>query len=275
MARRHDGQVVLITGASSGIGAACAEAFAREGARVALCARRADKLDEVRARVEAAGGEALALACDVCERASIEAAVAQTVERWGRLDVVLANAGFGVAAPLARLETGDYRRQFETNVFGVLDTLYATLPHLRAQRGRFGIVGSISGRVGTPGTTAYCASKFALTGFAEGAWHELADQGVSLTLINPGLVRSEIRHKDNHGVLTERPDPAPAWLVMPTEVAAHQMVRALHRRRAEVTITRHGKIIVWIWRHAPRLSRALVRLNTRGKFRDKPRRNEA
>lgn len=263
---RFKDQVVFITGASSGIGAAVALEFAREGAKVALAARRADRLDGVKAEIEATGGAALALECDVTDRTSIDSAVAAAVAEYGRIDVVLANAGFGVSGAATRLETGDYRRQFDTNVFGVIDTVYATLPALKASKGRLAIVSSVMGRVGMPASAPYCASKFAVLGFAESIYYDLADCGVSVTCINPGLVSSEIRSINNRGELTDKPDPASRRLVMAADVAARKMVNAIYRRTPEYTFTGHGVFVVFVNRHFPRTARFLIRKFSKGRI---------
>lgn len=259
---------MFITGGSSGIGAALGEAFAREGARVALAARREEKLSEVIDRIRCGGGEAIALRCDVTDRASIDAAVARTVEAFGGIDVAVANAGFGVSGPFLTTTTDDFRRQFDTNVFGLIDTAYATLPHLIASRGRLVFISSVFGRLGGPASSAYCASKFAVCGLAESLYYELADLGVSVTCICPGIVASEIRLVDNQGRLREdRRDPAPSFLIMPTDKAARQMLEAVHRRRFEVVITRHGKLAVFLNRHFPRAFRFAVRAATKGRLK--------
>jgi len=265
MAGRFAGQVAFITGASSGIGAAVAREFAREGAHVVLAARRADRLEVLKQEITALGSEALAVTCDVTDRRSLDAAAKRTVETFGKINVVLANAGFGVSGIFTDLETADFRRQFETNVFGVLDTIYATLPYLLESQGRLGIVGSVSGRVGTPASAPYTASKFAVVGLAECLYYDLADRGVSVTCINPGFVASEIRSVNNRGELTGKPDPAPQFLVMPAAKAARQIVRALYRRRPEVIITRHGKMMIFLARHFPRLTRLALRVGSKGR----------
>jgi len=260
MAGRFEGSVVFITGAGSGIGAAMAHQFAAEGARVALAGRREDKLTIVADAIREKGGEAMPVPCDVTDRASIEAAVMRVIEAYGGLDVCVANAGFGIAGNFDRLSTDDFRRQFNTNVFGVFDTAYATLPHLAEREGRFAVVSSVAGRLGTPGTSAYASSKFAVCGWAESVAPEFAGKGVSLTLLNPGFVESEIRYKDNDEVVrADFKDPAPKWLVMPAETAARKMIHAIHRRRFETVITNHGKLIVCLSRKCPRTIHFLMR----------------
>ncbi len=267
MSGRFESKTVFITGGSSGIGAGCGIAFAREGARVVLAARNAEKLAETVKAIETEGGTALAVTCDVDDRASIDAAVARAVERFGGLDVVLANAGFGVNGPLTKLTTGDYRRQFDTNVFGVIDTVYATLPHLIASKGRLGIVSSVLGRISRPNMSAYSASKFALCGFSEAIAYELADQGVSVTCINPGMVASNFRRVDNQNRLREDwREVAPGWLVVPTDRAARDIVNALYRRKMDATITGHGRAAVFAYRHFPGLVRFAIRRATAGRL---------
>lgn len=267
MARRFEGKTAFITGASSGIGAELGRQFAHEGARVVLTARRADKVDAVCDAVRAAGGAALGVACDVTDRAALDRAVGRAVDEFGTIDVVVANAGFGVSGPFDALTTEDFRRQFDTNFFGVLDTIYATLPHLIASRGRLGVVSSVFGRLGGPATAAYCASKFAVVGLAESIYYELAEKGVSVTCINPGVVASNIRMVDNQNRWNEgRKDPAPAWLTAPTDRACREIVHALYRRRFEAVITHHGRLACFLARHFPRSFRFTVRQATKGKL---------
>lgn len=246
-------QVVLLTGASSGIGAALAREFVAEGAKVALAARRTEMLERL---VEELGGSerALAVTCDVTLDGDAERAVARVVERWGRLDAVVANAGFAVAGRFENLSMDDHRRQMETNLFGVIRTAKASIPELKKSRGRLGLVGSVNGYIGTPATSSYCMSKFAIRGLAQSLRYELAKDGVSVTHIAPGFVESEIRFKDNNGVHDPATkDPVPAWLVAPARDAAREIVRALASRKRERVVTFHGKVFVFLERHFPGL----------------------
>jgi short-subunit dehydrogenase len=253
------GHVVFITGASSGIGAGLARAYARRGAHLALAARRTDRLDALARELTAGGRRALVLAADVTRDGDLEAAAARTREAFGRIDVVVANAGFGVVGPVERLGLDDFRRQFETNVFGVLRTLYATLDDLKRSRGRFAIIGSVSGHLSTPGGAPYAMSKFAVRALAEALRHELRPAGIAVTLISPGFVESEIRLVDNQGKLrTEGRDVVPGWLRMDTDVAARKIVRAIEHRRREAIITGHGKAAVFLQRHVPGVMSKLV-----------------
>lgn len=245
---------VLITGASAGIGAALARRYAGRGARVLLVARRADRL-------QALAAELSGLVCsgDIADPATSAAAVALAQQEWGGLDVIVANAGFAVAGNVEALACEDYRRQFATNVLGVVALVQAALPALRASRGRIAIVGSVAGTVPMPGTSAYGMSKAALRPFAEALRMELAGCGVSVTLLTPGLVVSDIRRTDNHGIFDPAAvDRVPASLAMPTDAAAKRMVRAIDRRRREVVITWHGWFLLLLWRTMPWLMRPIL-----------------
>jgi len=248
--KRFEGKVALVTGASSGIGEALARELARQGASVALLARRTDRLETLAVELRAYGVETLAVQCDVARDGDLERAVQHVAERLGRIDVAVANAGFGIAKRFDTLVVDDYRRQFETNVFGVIRTAQAVVPRLKATRGTLAIVGSVTGFVAPPGASPYAMSKFAVRAFAESLRAELKAEGVAVVHVAPGFVDSEIRKIDNRGVLHEHAaDPIPGWLRMPADVAARKIARAIARRRREAVITGHGKLAVFLSRH--------------------------
>jgi len=270
MAGRFVDQVVLITGASSGIGEATAYEFAKEGAKVALVARRKDRLEKVKETIIQNKGIAEFFVADVTNYEEFKKAVEGIIQTWGKLDVVLANAGMGVPGHILQLKAEDFRRQFETNFFGVINTLEITLPYLIKQKGRLGIVGSVAGRVCTPLSAPYCSSKFAVVALSECIYYDLKPMGISVTLINPGFVKSEIRHKNKYGELTNRPDPVPSFLVMPTEKAAKQIVCAMYHRKPELIITKHGKLSIFFGRHFPRTYRFLLGILSRNSVKRIP-----
>ena len=274
-AERFHGKVVLITGASSGIGEEMALQLARAGARLSIAARRTDRLEQLRDQICAAGGtEPLIVACDVTRDEDPPRAVAQTLEHWGRLDVVIANAGFGVVGAFAELSLGDYRRQFETNVFGVLRTLQAALPAVLDSRGQLVLLGSVAGWTASPGTSPYAMSKFAVRALANAITPELALKGVHVTLISPGFVESDIRRVDNQGQLNANAaEPIPRWLVMARSEAVQTMLRAIARGQREVIVTGHGKLFVLLERFFPWVLRAAARrmAATRGGYRTEPK----
>jgi NAD(P)-dependent dehydrogenase (short-subunit alcohol dehydrogenase family) len=252
-----DGHVGLVTGASSGIGAALARDIVLRGGAAVLLARRADKLDALCAEL---GERALAVQGDVTVDGDVSRAVALGRGRFGAVDVVFANAGFGVAGTVTELELDDYRRQFETNVFGALRTVREALPELEACKGRIGMVGSVNGYVSIPGWSAYCMSKHALRSLAECLRLELLPRGVSVTHLAPGFVESEFRRVDKHSRLHEHArDPMPGWLVESAPRAARAMVDAVLARREEAVITAHGKVAVGVQRHAPKVVSTALR----------------
>jgi short-subunit dehydrogenase len=256
-----DDKSVLITGASSGIGQELAWQLAQAGAKLTLCARRRDRLESLAQKITAQPGARRPVICesDVTRDGDLEHAVGEAVHGWGGLDVVIANAGFGVVAPIKKLSVGDYRRQFETNIFGVLRTIYAALPELEKSHGNLALVGSVAGWVSTPGSSPYSMSKFAVRALAEAITPELRSLGIHVTLLSPGFVDSDIRRIDNSGALhAQAKDPIPAWLVMPTPKAAGQILRAIARGRRERVVTGHGKLVVALTRFAPWMLRALT-----------------
>jgi short-subunit dehydrogenase len=155
-------------------------------------------------------------------------------------------------------------------------TIYATLPELKRTRGRLAIIGSVSGYVATPGASAYSMSKFAVRALAESLHYELARDGVTVTLISPGFVVSEIGRVDNQGQLHDRDaSRAPDWLRMPTAEAARQIVAAIDAGRREAIITGHGKALVFLSRHVPWLLRALLRAGAKRRRRARDRVQDA
>lgn len=240
--------VVVVTGASSGIGAAVAREYDRRGARLVLLARRVDRLEALAGSLR----DAQAIACDVCDDDSVTQAFAAAVRAYGGIDVVIANAGVGINGPVASLTLDDFRRQMETNVFGVVRTAKAAMGPLREAKGRLAIVGSVSGYIALPATAPYSMSKFAVRAFAEALAAEVAVDGVSVTHVAPGFVESEIRMVDNAGKLKEgKRDPIPSFLVMSAAQAAREIADAVDAREAEIVLTRTGRATAWLTRRFP------------------------
>jgi NADP-dependent 3-hydroxy acid dehydrogenase YdfG len=178
--------VFLITGASSGIGAATARQAAAAGYRLVLAARSADRLAELAAEL---GGEerAIAVTCDVTESDQQEALVERALHSFGRLDVAFANAGFGAARGFLKESPEQWRSMVLTNVYGAALTIRATMPALKESRGHLLLTGSVAGRRALPGSL-YSATKWAVTGMGESARQELNGTGVRVTVIEPGMV---------------------------------------------------------------------------------------
>jgi short-subunit dehydrogenase len=251
------GPVGIITGASSGIGAALARELVERGYRVTLAARRVERLDNLAA--ELGPENALAIACDVTRDGDVEAVVGRTLGAFGRLDVVVANAGYGVRGRLAELTLSDYREQMETNFFGLLRTAWASLPALKETRGRLVLVGSVVGHVAMPASSAYSASKFAVHGLAEVLRSELWHDKVGVTLVSPGLVESEFGEVASRGAGGRTNRRNPSWLRMPTGRAAGIIAAAIDRGDDEVVVTTHAKLLIAANRLVPSAVRALKR----------------
>ncbi|MBI2838430.1 MAG: SDR family NAD(P)-dependent oxidoreductase [Acidobacteria bacterium] len=261
MAHSLAGKVGFVTGASSGIGEAVARELARRGADVALAARRIERLEALAAEIRAMGRRAAVLSCDVTREGDLDDAVARTIAEFGRIDIVFANAGFGVSGSLESLSIEDYRRQFETNVFGALRTVQATLPELKRTRGRLAITGSVLGHVASWYQSAYCMSKFAVRALAGSLRRELEPSGVSVTLISPGYVKTEIHQVDNLGGRHPEATHRLEWLRMPAGKAARQIVSAVVARRRERIITVHGRLFVYLDRYLPWLPYWVIRFS--------------
>ncbi|MEV6966557.1 SDR family NAD(P)-dependent oxidoreductase [Hamadaea sp. NPDC051192] len=182
-------KVVLVTGASSGIGEATALALSKAGARVAVGARRTDRL---RSLVDDASGEMLALDLDVTDQPSVEAAVAATLARFGRLDVLVNNAGVMLSGPILGADTTEWIRMVETNLLGSMFAVHAALPHLVETRGAVVQISSTSGRTASAASAVYAATKFGITAFSEALRQEVTAQGVRVIVVEPGFVATEL-----------------------------------------------------------------------------------
>jgi NAD(P)-dependent dehydrogenase (short-subunit alcohol dehydrogenase family) len=251
-ARSFDGLVTWITGAGSGIGKALALELASRGSTVAISGRRAGYLEEVAREIESRGGKALAVPCDVTEEQEIERAVARVVSELGRLDVAIANAGFSVAGPIRTLTAEDWRRQLDTNVVGAALTAKHAIPALEQTKGRIALVGSVAAFTPSPRVGAYSASKAALRSMGQTLDIELHGTGVSVTLLHPGFVESEIAQVDNQGRFdASRTDKRPKNLMWPADRAARVCANAIHARKHEFVFTGHGKIGAFLGQHTP------------------------
>ena len=243
------GTAALVTGASSGIGAATAEALAAEGAAVALLARRADRLADLKSEIESAGGTALLVAADVTDPEDVSTAVHRAVAEFGRLDTLVNNAGVMRSGPAAEASLRDWDDMVSVNVQGVLYATRAAMPHLidaasRSTRGVADVVniGSTGGWVARPNTAVYSLTKFGVNAFSEGIRQEVLGKRVRVGVVSPGTVDTEIFshlaapsreaiERQTAGMVKLRPeDIADAVLYMVTRdrrvAVNHMLVRA-------------------------------------------------
>ncbi len=195
MTKRLAGKVAVVTGASSGIGEATALALAEEGARVAVSARRRDRLDTLVARIKDAGGEAQAFTADVSQEDQANGLITQAHDAFGRLDILVNNAGVALIGPIGGADTEDWRRMIGTNVLGLMYATHAAIPAMKEQGGGHIVnVSSTAGRVARAGMAVYCASKWGVGAFSEALRQEVHKDHIRVTVIEPGMVATELTH---------------------------------------------------------------------------------
>jgi NAD(P)-dependent dehydrogenase (short-subunit alcohol dehydrogenase family) len=242
------GKVALVTGASRGLGFLLARELVHQGSRVALCARDPEELDRARRALEQEGGQVLAVPGDVGDRASVEALVAAVVDRFGGLDVLVLNAGVIQVGPVATMRVEDFEDALGVMFWGVVLPTLTALPHLKRSRGRVVTVTSIGGKIASPHLLPYDCAKFAAVGFSEGLAAELARDGVRVTTVVPGLMRTG---SPRNAFFKGRDDREHAWftvsdsipgLSMDAERAARRIVAAARRGTPVVVLTLPAKV---------------------------------
>jgi NAD(P)-dependent dehydrogenase (short-subunit alcohol dehydrogenase family) len=243
------GKTVLVTGGTRGLGLVLSRIFVREGARVALCGRDAVALERARQDLEEHGGEVLAVQCDVSDRVQVEALVAQVHERFGAVDVLVNNAGVIQTGPLESMTMEDFEEAMDIHFWAPLYTTLAVLPEMKRRGwGRIVNISSFAGKVAVPHLIPYSASKFALVGLSDGLRAELAQDGILVTTVCPGLMRTgsprNAWFKGNH-------EAEYAWFVVGdslpglsvnAERAARKVVEACRRGDAELVIGLQAKL---------------------------------
>jgi NADP-dependent 3-hydroxy acid dehydrogenase YdfG len=193
MSNNIEGKVVVITGASSGLGEATARMLSAQGAIVVLGARRVERIEALAKELSAAGGQALALRTDVTRAADVQRLVDAAVEKFGRVDVLVNNAGLMPSSPLERLKIDDWDRMIDVNIKGVLYGIAAALPHMKAQKGGHIVnVSSVAGHKVRAGTAVYSATKHAVRVLTEGLRQEVKPYDIRTTIISPGAVATEL-----------------------------------------------------------------------------------
>jgi NAD(P)-dependent dehydrogenase (short-subunit alcohol dehydrogenase family) len=187
-----DGQVVIITGASAGIGEAAARLLAQEGARVVLAARRKERLEALAGEIEKQGGRALAVITDITSEQDRKRLIEETLKRFGRIDALVNNAGYGQRGPIELVPLENIRRNFETNLFSLIALSQLVIPLMRERGGgRIVNIGSVAGRIARPISSVYDATKHALEAISDGMRAELAPFGIKVILIEPGYIVTE------------------------------------------------------------------------------------
>jgi NADP-dependent 3-hydroxy acid dehydrogenase YdfG len=205
MSNNIKGKVVVITGASSGLGAATARLLSAEGAIVVLGARRVERLKSLADELTAKGGKALAIATDVTDREQVKKLVDAAVQKFGRIDVMINNAGLMPSSPLERLKIDDWDRAIDVNIKGVLYGIAAALPYMKQQKaGHIINVSSVAGHKVTPNGAVYCATKHAVRALSEGLRTEVKPYNIRTTIISPGAVATELPDSITEPDIAER-----------------------------------------------------------------------
>lgn len=223
-----NGKIVVVTGASSGLGEATARLLSAQGATVVLGARRAVRLQALANEIEARGGKALALETDVTRREQVKALADSAVHKYGGIDVMINNAGLMPQAPLEQLKVDEWDRMIDVNVKGVMYGIAAALPHMQRQKsGHFINVSSVAGHRVGPGFAVYAATKFAVRALSEGLRQEVKPYNIRTTVISPGAVATELPNTVSDPAAAERLRGFYAQVAVPAESFARAVAFAL------------------------------------------------
>ncbi|WP_128103408.1 MULTISPECIES: SDR family oxidoreductase [Paenibacillus] len=242
-------QVVFITGASSGIGALCAQMLIEEGAIPILAARSRDKLEEIGASLN---GQHELLTLDVTNDEQVQAAISNMLEKYGRIDILLNNAGYGTFAAMTDMTVQEFDEMMDVNYMGIVRCTKAVLPHmLKRGTGQIVNVASMAGKIGTAKSASYTATKHAVLGFSNALRQELRKTGITVTTINPGPIDTPFFHRaDPSGNYVNNV----RWMMLKPEDVAGHMVQAMKKRKEEVNLPRMASVGIWLYQLFPRLA---------------------
>ena len=248
-------KVVIITGGSSGIGRELAHQLAAQGAWLALAARNVERLEAAKAECLRLGGKAVSIRTDVCDPEQCAALVQRTVEAYGRIDVLVNNAGITMWATFEEVsDLSIFEQIMRVNYLGSVYCTHYALPYLKQTRGQIVGISSLTGKAGVPTRSGYAASKHAMVGFFDSLRIEVAPYGVSVSMIYPGFVASEVRAHafgpDGKPLVTS---PVEEGKVMPVETCARLIIGAMEKRKRELVMTLRGKLGQWLKLVAPGL----------------------
>jgi len=232
----HSTSVAIVTGASSGIGEATARRLARDGMRVTLAARRQDELERVAGEIEAGGGQALVAPTDVRDRAAIHRMVKITLDTWGRVDVLINNAGLGYSAHVVNLNPDQLRAQVDVNLVAVIECAQAVLPAMMQRKsGHIINVASIAGLVGLPGSSVYSATKSAVISFSDALRREVRTSGIQVMALCPGFVATNFSPRLKK-IAEGRPDAQRLPGVMQADYVAGRIANLIRHPRRRLII---------------------------------------
>jgi len=252
-------KVVIITGASSGIGKACAFEFADNGATVVLAARRENELKKVETEIKMRGGEAYTVQTDVKNIDACKNLIDKTIEKYGKIDVLINNAGVSMRATFEELNLSVIKELMDTNFYGAVYCTKFALPFLLVQKGTIIGISSISGLTPLPGRTGYCASKYAMEGFFSTLRLENIKKGLNVLVVRPGFTSSNIRKAafNKLGVPQNETPRDESKMMSSKEVAAIILNAAVNRKR-ELNLTLQGKLTVWLHKNFPGITDKII-----------------
>ena len=243
-------KVAVITGASMGIGEAIAKLFVDEGAKVVLCARNLERTKEAEQRI-GRGTNTLSLSCDVSRREQVDAVVAETLKRFGRIDIWVNNAGYGLNDAVADMDIAEFKRMFDTNLFGAVECMQAVIPVMRRQGGGDIVnISSVSGHIATPYMSGYAATKHAMNAIGKAARMELLRHNINVLTVCPGYIATDFVKNMVKGKHSERVGSSVKYAVGP-EVVAKDTLKGLLRRKREVVTPGIYKLFIRIYQAAP------------------------
>jgi short-subunit dehydrogenase len=252
-------KIIIITGASSGIGEACAYAFAKLGAKVVLAARSIDKLNHVKQHCEALGAQTLLIKCDVSLEYDCQNLINETINRFKTIDILINNAGISMRALFVDLDLVVLKQVMDTNFWGTVYCTKYALPYLLRQKGSVVGISSVAGFKGLPGRTGYSASKFAMEGFFEALRIENLKTGLHVGIICPGYTASNIRNLAlNKNAKSQAESPLDESKLMDAETVANYIVNMVKNRRDHQVLTSQGKLSFLLQKFVPRFLDKLV-----------------
>ncbi len=241
-------RVVLITGASSGIGWETALAFAAKGAKLAVAARSVDKLERLSKLIQERNAECLVVSVDVTNDASVQEMTARVIERYGRIDVLVNNAGFGIFSPITEADLNDLKAMMDVNYFGMIRCLQAVVPNMKQRKMGYVVnVASVAGFMAAPAHGGYSATKFAVIGLSEALREEVRSFGIKVSTINPGPIDTPFFDQAD---IDKIPKIAKRFMLKPDRVA-HEIVRAVEGEIPQVVVPRSLSPLIKIKALAP------------------------
>ena len=248
-------KVVVITGASSGIGEAAAEQFAKKGANIVLVARRKDKLEEVERKLSKYSIKILVQVCDVSDKEQVKLMSEKVIETFSKIDVLVNNAGFVIYGKVEELSIEDIESQMKTNYFVTINCTKYFLPHfLKQNSGHMVNVASVGGSFGVPGIASYCATKYAMLGFSEGLHHELHGTNVGVTVVSPIMVRTNLFDHPSFKNFTKYA----TGISLSADTVAKAIIKASNSSRLEIVVPSFVRIGIWFKQTFPFLINPII-----------------